>query len=118
MTGWCGTSTSPGARNDVAHVQAVLDRFKELKAEIGRSLVVLADPREMESVTGAARKVASGPEFAEVVDCMAVLTGSPMAAFFGNLFLKFDRPRFELRLFDDPDEAIAWLRVRALRRAA
>jgi len=40
----------------------------------------------------------------------ALLTYSPISKLVGNLFLKFNKPKFPTRLFTSEEKALAWLR--------
>jgi len=71
---------------------------------------ILVDIRNSRSVTRDARQYLSGPEAAECVTAVALLTGSALTKIMGNFFIGFNRGTFPTRVFSDEGAALEWLR--------
>ncbi len=62
------------------------------------------------SATREAREYYAGPENARVVLAVALLVRSSISRLMGNFFLGLNRPPFPLKLFAEPEPALAWLK--------
>ena len=58
-----------------------------------------------------ARRYYIGPEASKLKIAMAMVVTSRMQRFVGTLFLRFSRPPYPMKLFQEPADAIAWLRT-------
>ena len=46
----------------------------------------------------------------ELLSAVALVVGTPLSRMLGNLLIMVNRPRFPVRLFDNEESALAWLK--------
>ena len=62
------------------------------------------------SATREAREYYAGPENAKAVLAVGLLVRSSISRLMGNFFLGINKTIFPLKLFSEPEQALAWLR--------
>ena len=70
-------------------------------------LVLMQDVARVERK---ARDFFSSEQYLTLASQTALVVGSPISRVIGNFFVGLNRPRYPLRIFDDPRKAIEWLR--------
>jgi len=81
-----------------------------VKASKGKKRPLFVDIRQIKSVDRESRQYTAGEATAKFTYRVAILFGSPLSKFFGNLFLKLNNPLLPTKLFSSEDEAIEWLK--------
>ena len=76
----------------------------------GRKKPLLADIRQIKSVTRGARSYFAGDVYNEIIQAAAAIISSPLSRIIGNLFLGINKPPYPMKLFTSKSEAIEWLR--------
>jgi hypothetical protein len=84
-------------------------RFLEKKYK-GRKFPVLFIPGENSEVTSEFRKIASSGIANEVTIADAVVVESLSHRMVSNFYIKFNKPSRPTRIFNNPDDAVAWLK--------
>ena len=99
----------PGLVTTLEDAQANVRGFAEVSGGIKRTAII--DMRaHAASATREAREYYAGPENARVVHAVALLVRSSISRLMGNFFIGLNRPPFPLKLFAEPEPALAWLR--------
>jgi hypothetical protein len=81
----------------------------QLASRTGGKLVpILADIRQVKSMTREARKYYGN--LTNAVTAIALLVGSPTTQVMANFFLGLNRPNVPTQMFTDEDKALTWLR--------
>lgn len=99
-----------GAHLRVPDAEASLAAYAALAG--GTLRPILVDARGVHAIERGARRLLSGPRAAVVCSAVALVVGSPLSRVVGNFFVGLNRPGFPVRLFDDPQRALDWLRER------
>lgn len=84
------------------------------KLGLAEPVAVIADIGNLRSVAVAARRLMASERAAEKISAVALIVGSPVSRAIGNFFIRFNRPPFPARLFDD--EASARVFIESLAR--
>ena len=71
---------------------------------------VLVDIRKIGDISFGTRKVMSSVRAGELISCAAVLVASSLSRMVGRFFLQLSRPPFDMQLFEDDEQALAWAR--------
>ena len=104
--------------NDIYELGELNDQILDLARELGRTdcLVdglipfVVVDIREVMGMSKGAREAATRVNRDTEAGGVAVVSNSAMGRMIGNFFINFNRPKFPIRMFQDEEEAFAWLR--------
>ena len=102
------STVAPGTEETLADAQeniracAVLGR--------GQRRPILVDMRWTKSQEREARMYYSGPETAQVISAIALLTGSRVSALIANFFITVTKNTIPTKLFTDETEALLWLK--------
>ena len=96
------------SRSTALHEDAIatLDAMVELTG--GRRSPLLVDMRD----TGAQdrRTRAEWTSRSELQSAVALIVGTPLSRMLGSLLLRVNKPPFPVRLFDNEESALAWLK--------
>ena len=76
----------------------------------GKKFPLLVDIREIKSISSEAREHFALKKRESVVNAFAMLLSSSSSRMIGNFFLLFHEPAVPVKLFNDEEKAIAWLR--------
>ncbi len=82
----------------------------------GRRALVLFDSRATTTALPAARAYYVSDGAADTIRALAILIGSPTSRLLGTIFLGFQNPRVDTKLFTDEADAMAWLQSFLTRR--
>jgi hypothetical protein len=95
----------PGTTAYLEDATAALEAMAQLTR--GRRSPLLVDMRDTGSQDRATR--AQWTSRNDLSSAVALIVGTPLSRMMGNLFLRMNKPKFPVRLFDDETSAIAWL---------
>ncbi len=102
------TKIKPGSSITIEHAsensKAVTSLFKDKKFPL------LVDSRDIRSMTKEARELFSTHGRETKINSMAVVIKSPISRVIGNFFLGINNPPVPTRLFDNPEDALKWLK--------
>ena len=99
----------PGLETNLEDAQENVRGFASVAGGV-RRLAMIDMRAHAASATREAREHYAGPENAKVVLAVALLVRSPTSRIIGNLFLGLNKTLFPLRLFAEPEPALAWLK--------
>lgn len=106
--GICRTKTKPLAeirlKEAIENSGAVSSFYK------GQKYPLLVDARNVKYMEREARKHFSTNGRDTKINSFAVMVKSPLSRMIGNFFMGLNKPMMPARLFDDEQEAIAWLK--------
>jgi hypothetical protein len=106
--GICRTQTKPqaeiGVKEALENSVAVSSFYKSKKFPL------LVDARNVKSIARDARKHFSTNGRDTKITSFALIVKSPLSRVIGNFFMGLNKPAIPARLFDDADDAIAWLK--------
>lgn len=106
--GICRTKTKLKAEISLKEAQensvAVSSFYKNKKFPL------LIDARDVRYMEREARKHFSTNGRDIKINCFAVMVKSPLSRMIGNFFMGLNKPAIPARLFDDENDAIAWLK--------
>lgn len=94
----------------LADVVAQIDAGHKL---IGQNvkLPVLVDISNIKTLSREARLyVTNSPESVSICKAVALLVGSPITSVIGNFFMGLNKPVYPLKLFNQLEEAVKWLK--------
>lgn len=77
---------------------------------VGQKFPLIVDIRQIKSISPEAREHFSLRGRESVVKAYAMLLSSSVSRIIGNFFLSFHNPAVPVKLFDDEDKALAWLK--------
>ena len=113
-TAWMGRNRviwikiKPVDHHTLQDAQALVDAHNRLAA--GTPCRVMCDMRHAKvGADSQARSYYVGPEASKLKVAMAMIVSTRTQRFFGNLFLRLNRPPYPMTLFRDPADAINWL---------
>jgi hypothetical protein len=96
----------PGAVITEALARTTLTELATLTA--GKKAPLLADIRQMKSMTREARKVYG--DATDAFSAMALLATSPVTQMIANFFIGINRTKAPTQMFTDEEKALTWLR--------
>jgi hypothetical protein len=105
--GICRTVTKPGARitiNEAKENSVAVNSFFT-----GKKFPLLVDVRHIKHITREARSHFSTNGRDTKINSFALIVQSPLSRVIGNFFMSLNKPEIPARLFDNEDDAIAWL---------
>lgn len=73
---------------------------------------LLADIRALRGVSLGVRTHMSSDRAERYLSRVALVADSPLTRTIGNFFMRLNRPPFPVRIFDEEQEALRWLRAR------
>ena len=91
----------------IEKIQESIDVLIEYKRQ-NKNLLILIDPTEGVALNTKQRKYAS-LKFNEIVNGMAILNKNLFLQFTLKLIFKFDKPHFAIKIYDNKEDAEAWL---------
>jgi hypothetical protein len=97
---------SPGTETSLEDAKELIAAFRKVSGRIRRPLVMYIS--ESKSVTREARAYLTGDEMESTVVAIGLVVGSALARALGNFTLRFNRPKFAVRLFESEGEAQGW----------
>ena len=98
----------PAEHHTLKDAQGLVDAHNKL-AE-GTPCRIICDMRHAKvGADSAARAYYVGAEASRLKVAMAMVVSTRMQRFFGNLFVRINRPPYPMHLFREPADAIAWL---------
>lgn len=119
----CNVLDSAVIRLEDGIISVVFEKDTRLTLELAKQLVearvelsenkdypLFVDIRGVVDIDEATRKYLSGAEGTKYALAAAVLIDNPLSKFFGNLFIKVDKPNKPLKLFSSKSKAIKWLK--------
>jgi len=77
---------------------------------VGERYVVLADIRNLKSISNEARQYFAGRQSEELHNALAILVGSTATRLIANFFINFHKPGRPTRVFTDERKAVKWLK--------
>lgn len=72
---------------------------------------VLVHAESVASAEYEAQQFASSPQIVELTACVAIIVKSVFTRAMGDLFMRFHKPPYPTRIFNNEEQAIEWLRV-------
>ena len=66
--------------------------------------------KDIARVDREARAFFASDDYLQIASQSALVVGSPVSRIIGNFFLGLNRPKYPVRIFTDPDLAVAWLK--------
>jgi hypothetical protein len=75
-----------------------------------RDYPTLIDGRGVSNVTKEARDYFGSEEGSKRISASAIITQSVVGKFIGSFFLRINKPIVPLKIFNDPGEAVEWLK--------
>jgi hypothetical protein len=110
---WLGDDGIARSRGKVTENSTVEDArdFVSAFAKLanGKARPLLADIREMKSISKEVRNFFANDEQVKMITASALIVGSPVSRLIGNFFLGLNKPNIPVRLFDSEEEAVEWL---------
>jgi len=97
-----------GCEQTLADAQENIRSFEALSA--GKRYPTVIDYRPMKSMERAARAYYAGPDTARVVKAAALIVASPVSRIIGTFFLGLNKPLIPTRIFNNEEDALAWVR--------
>ena len=76
----------------------------------GEKFVVLADIRNLKSISGEARAYLAGGSAERIHAAVAILVENTATRLLANFFINFHKPSRPTRIFSDEQKAIVWLK--------
>jgi len=76
----------------------------------GRKHPLLIDLKNLKAITPQARAYFSARDRESDINAFAFIIHSLFQRIVGNIFIQFNRPQVPTRLFNDEEDALAWLR--------
>jgi hypothetical protein len=70
---------------------------------------ILVDLTTLGSVSKGSRGIYTSQETARICSRAALLVGNPVSRIMGNFYMGINKPVMPVKMFTDPDEAMAWL---------
>jgi len=106
------TQLDNGIIHEVYHpISVTIDILEEhieiCRQAFGTEGCYLSDIRQLKSVCQKSRKHLANHSVAKA---SAVLVSSGFSTMVGNIFLKFNKPNFPIRLFTSEEKAMTWLK--------
>jgi hypothetical protein len=98
-----------GAGFELQDAQEAIAAIRELAAGRKRALVV--DISDLRTMTRDARAYFTHKDHAEFLYAVALVVRSLLSRAIGNFIIGFNRPAVPTRLFNDDEDALAWLRT-------
>jgi hypothetical protein len=98
----------PGTEETLADAQENIRTCALLGGGQRRPIVV--DMRGVKAQAREARLYYSGPETAQVISAIALITGSRVSALIANFFITVSKNTIPTKLFTDETEALLWLK--------
>ena len=98
---------TPGMTLTLEIAKRLLEDGLTLTEEARPCLVLMQDVARVER---RARDFFSSDQYLTLASQTALVVGSPISRVIGNFFVGLNRPKYPLRIFDDPRKAIEWLR--------
>jgi hypothetical protein len=96
-----------GSKLEGSDAQGLLNHLAQVSG--GKRVPVLADIRKLRSITLDLRKVMASPEAGERLSAAAVVVSNPVNRMIGSFFLRLNHPPFDMQLFENEADALAWL---------
>ncbi len=94
---------------ELADAQEAIAAIRQLAGDRKRPLVV--DISDLRTMTREARAYFTHPDHGEFLNAVALVVRSLLSRAIGNFFLGLNRPAVPTRLFNDEEEALAWVRT-------
>lgn len=91
--------------NDAKENTAAIETFYK-----GKKFPLLVDIRSIRSISSEAREHFTLKGRESVVKAYAMVLSSSISRIIGNFFLSFHKPTVPVKLFDNEDKALAWLK--------
>lgn len=98
---------APRVATDLAAARAAIEAMIQLTG--GRQSPLLVDMHDAGPQDRSARS--EGVRRGDVVSAVALIIDTPLSRILGTFFLTVNRPPFPVRMFDDEESAVAWLRA-------
>jgi hypothetical protein len=96
----------PGTTALLEDATATLDAMAQITG--GRRSPLLVDMRDTGPQDRATR--AQWTKRHDLSSAVGLIVGTPLSRMMGNLFIRMNKPRFPVRLFDKEAPAVAWLK--------
>lgn len=91
---------------DASNLDSDLREMRDLSI----TMLILLDIRKVKSSSKKFRDYISNELIIGICNAIVVLIGSPLSKTMGNLYLKLNKPVYQIRLFSKEDAAITWLK--------
>ena len=95
------------ANLDVAEIRELIKATEKLTGK--KPYLLLSDARVFINITPEARKVSADKNEAPYLVANAALINNLPLTLTTNFFIKFNRPHFKLKVFNDEKKALKWL---------
>ena len=102
------TKVKPDAEillKDAKENTAVIETFYN-----GKKFPLMVDIRNIKLITSEAREHFTIKDRESVVKAFAMILSSSLSRLIGNFFLSFHKPAVPVKLFDNEDKALIWLK--------
>lgn len=99
----------PGAYSNREDAEAAIDAAKMLAGD--KKYPVLIDIREGLGASRDSFKIYSGEKAASMCKAAALIKGTPLSNMMANFFIGIYKTKYPMKLFDDPEKAIEWLKT-------
>ncbi len=99
-------------RNDVDNLDIAKEHVGMIKEHFfeGEPLLAVSDFREIKKLSREVRNYFSSEEVTQMLKASALLIKPGLSMMIGSFLLRFSNPNHPLKLFSNPDKAIAWLK--------
>lgn len=77
----------------------------------GKRVPVMVDIRPAKGSTKQARAYLASEEVGQVQSACALIIGSSLSQLIGNFFLGLNKTKFPVKLFNDEEKAVEWLKT-------
>lgn len=106
--GICRTVTKPGA--DIGLSAAMENSHAVNSFYKTKKFPLLIDARNIQAMSKEARKHFSTNGRETKINCFGIVVTSPLSRVIGNFFMGINKPQVPARLFNNEQDAIAWLK--------
>lgn len=98
----------PDREQTIEDAHQNLDALRQLTK--GKRAPLLLDIRDTGTLSPEARQLFAGEQGASAITMLAMVGNSAFTRVVGNLFIRFAKPNYPVRLFGSDEEASSWLR--------